>query len=766
MPKPPPPRRRRIPGHGQSKEERTASQELEAERAVLELCSAEAGNSEQGSEQFTATETDSETVNQETEGTVVGDRLGRTVEWSGTQTGRFSGTQETNPVSEVVRPVKRTGPPPPPKKPEPAPKSSSRSQFVPPIIGTFNTDRAMEISAAGKKRNLIGGRTKADIQRSEQLASEKPTSGKCPLPRKEYAGNLVIQAGAGSGKTFTLVEGLNRMLGNGTAGVKGSEQQELIWKQMLSMKSRSLGAMAFGSDIAKELKSRLPKSVLTRTFHGYGLQAISTSLGRTEVDQYKIDKLIERETKVDRFVMQKQSPGLIPGIKKIVSMLKANGIVPDENKARLLEQEALGFGHDLVESKQTSLQADQPLLKNMTGLAKMLSGKKALASVIPKEVGQSIVVPDTPIPWEKVIQRVIGEYGIDVTKDQTEIVFDLVPRLMLMSMSETDTVDYNDMVWLPIALDLKLKPVDVLCVDEAQDLNCIQQILARKAGRRIVLCGDPNQAIYAFAGADSEAMPRMIEKLELDSLGCQRMNLNFTRRCGKAIVREANTLVEQFYSFPDAEEGEVERDIETPGMLEKVAFDGRTMVVCRTNAPLVSQALRLLKSRRKARIRGREIGTELIELIDRLAFKDDSLTAKEFITELDLWSFDKVEKLQALKYVSEQAVIQVQDKRDALIALADSCKNVQEIKHTIQTLFSDESGNEGVWFSSIHKAKGLEAERIVFLKHDTCPHPAAKREREIQQERNLRYVAITRAKQHLLMLKSEQKDKKGNTDDT
>lgn len=54
--------------------------------------------------------------------------------------------------------------------------------------------------------------------------------------------------------------------------------------------------------------------------------------------------------------------------------------------------------------------------------------------------------------------------------------------------------------------------------------------------------------------------------------------------------------------------------------------------------------------------------------------------------------------------------------------------------------------------STIHKAKGLEAERVFILKPDLMPHPKAKRGWEIDQENNLRYVAITRSKRELYLV--------------
>ena len=59
---------------------------------------------------------------------------------------------------------------------------------------------------------------------------------------------------------------------------------------------------------------------------------------------------------------------------------------------------------------------------------------------------------------------------------------------------------------------------------------------------------------------------------------------------------------------------------------------------------------------------------------------------------------------------------------------------------------------EAVLLSSIHRAKGLEAERVFLLFPDTLPHPKATQEWAKAQEFNLKYVALTRAKKDLFFV--------------
>jgi superfamily I DNA/RNA helicase len=49
-------------------------------------------------------------------------------------------------------------------------------------------------------------------------------------------------------------------------------------------------------------------------------------------------------------------------------------------------------------------------------------------------------------------------------------------------------------------------------------------------------------------------------------------------------------------------------------------------------------------------------------------------------------------------------------------------------------------------FCTVHRSKGLEAKVVYILRPDLMPHPKG----NAQEERNLKYVAITRAKERLI----------------
>ena len=75
--------------------------------------------------------------------------------------------------------------------------------------------------------------------------------------------------------------------------------------------------------------------------------------------------------------------------------------------------------------------------------------------------------------------------------------------------------DFTDMIWIPSSQALSLEPerYDVILVDECQDLSpCQRELVLRavKVGGLRVFVGDPNQAIFGFAGASLQSVNEIV----------------------------------------------------------------------------------------------------------------------------------------------------------------------------------------------------------------------------------------------------------------
>lgn len=244
-----------------------------------------------------------------------------------------------------------------------------------------------------------------------------------------------------------------------------------------------------------------------------------------------------------------------------------------------------------------------------------------------------------------------------------------------------------------------------------------------------------HNSIYGFRGADTEAMPKLIERLNATVLP-----LSITYRNPRNVVNMVNTKYPdiKFEAADWAIDGNVS-DLPFKQFIDTV--QPGDMSLCRTNAPMVECVFQLIKQGRKAILLGRDIGDGLSTLVKRMKTND----LPEFYRKLAEHVDREVYKL-AVSGKDTLAALML-DKRDCILAMSEGCASVDELINRIQTIFSDEK--EGIVFSSIHKAKGLEAKNVFILHPELMPHPRARQSWEKKQEKNIGYVAHTRALENL-----------------
>jgi len=310
--------------------------------------------------------------------------------------------------------------------------------------------------------------------------------------------------------------------------------------------------------------------------------------------------------------------------------------------------------------------------------------------------------------------------------------------ILTCCFEKENVIDFDDMIWFPLVKELPFPKYDYVFVDESQDLSPAQaqfvRCLASDDGR-IIAVGDTHQAIYGFRGADSEAMQRLKETLNATVLP-----LSICYRCGTKIVECAQNLVPHIEASPTAEDGLV---TSIPRSVFSEHVTDKDYVLCRVTAPLVEQCLNLISMGRKATVLGRDISDQLLQTIKGLKLKD-SHSIDEYIDALNDWYSS-----MCLKYEHKKAALmKSMDTYDTLRAVGTGCGTVADIKTRIDNIFSKDG--EGIIFSTIHKSKGLEADTIFILNPELLPHPLASQGWQQEQENNLHYVAITRAKKKLV----------------
>jgi len=329
--------------------------------------------------------------------------------------------------------------------------------------------------------------------------------------------------------------------------------------------------------------------------------------------------------------------------------------------------------------------------------------------------------------------------------------FDRLPALMLSLQQDTTCFDFREQTYLPVALDMAAWGYDFVLVDEAQDLNeCQMQLISKVLKRtgRLITVGDRWQSIYGFRGADPAAMDELRDRFSM-----RRLTLPVTFRCPAAVVRCAQAIADPsiIVAADNAAEGIVEDRSEEDYDRTIAELEADDLVLCRANAPLVGPALQLIAEGRKATIKGKDIGRTLITIIRDL--KPRGL--RDLATRLDKWLDKELKKAEKDENYTLAALRE--DQYDVLTMLIRNTEGnrVEDVTSKIDAIFQEDV--RGVVFSSIHKSKGLEADRVVLLAPELLPHPMAckstdpvMREQNLQQEKNLHYVAVTRSKDTLI----------------
>ena len=328
--------------------------------------------------------------------------------------------------------------------------------------------------------------------------------------------------------------------------------------------------------------------------------------------------------------------------------------------------------------------------------------------------------------------------------NQLDTVIEAAQHIYRESLAQTDIVDFDDMILFPLVKNLRVKfQRDLLIVDEAQDTGRARQALVRKfvkpTGHMLVV-GDDRQGIYGFAGAQADALDRLIQDLNMKVLP-----LTISWRCSKAVIAEAQKIVPDIEAAPDAIEGEVLRMAALPDTFEKT-----DAILCRNTAPLITTAYALLRKGVACKVEGREIGTGLARMINRWKLT----TIDAFLKKLDAYREREVQK--ALAANRESKANEVNDRCDTLVHLCNICIDrkqtaIQDVRDLIDSLFGDDVTAQGLLtLCTYHRSKGREWDHVYLVEHSKrCPSPWAKQDWQKHQEANLAYVAITRAKKTL-----------------
>lgn len=556
--------------------------------------------------------------------------------------------------------------------------------------------------------------------------------------------NLVIEANAGTGKTFTIVQGCVQFMEK--FGNRWGDILFLAFNKSISteIKEKPIAYQTDADDnyIYDENGMKIPTNWVCKiadvgTMHSFGLRCLNKAMkaiGHPEIVFNRDNKNIDN----DKYL--KIAKGICDSLFPTISKSDRNGIANDAVHLFNLARINLLKAGDMVALQKLIDHHDMAIGNDAIMVVDMLMKKYA--------------------------------YTLDITSSNP--VIDFTDMLILPLMYHTQgqrllqagKINYKDpraniIPWYKLVF-----------TDECQDLSRAQRELMKAAARRgrFVAVGDPHQAINGFAGANNDSF-ELITKIPHTEV----LPLSVNYRCGKNIIKLAQGLVPEIQAHPNAidgivrhtkevnintfQEGHYEEVVdEETGEITKRYVEG-DMILSRCSAPLIGLCIKLIAKGKPAYVMGKDI----MAAIEALVKRSDAKTIKGFKT----WVAEEREKIirdickekdmTPAEAQQTPTYIAFKDKVDCILAFEHREHNLDFIIKDLKNIFDDKRKGDMITLCTCHKSKGLENQRVFILAPERLPLIwKGQLDWQYEQEENLKYVAITRAKEELVFVDIEQ----------
>jgi superfamily I DNA/RNA helicase len=331
-------------------------------------------------------------------------------------------------------------------------------------------------------------------------------------------------------------------------------------------------------------------------------------------------------------------------------------------------------------------------------------------------------------------------------------------------------IDYTDMLYLPH--EWKLYPdkrYRFLFIDECQDLSKSQFAVAAKFGRadaRILAVGDPHQSIYGFTGADINSFDRVREYTKASSFA-----LTSCFRCPQDVITLAREI------RPD-----ISGHKKLAGTVQTIHFDQVTglaqhgdLIISRLRAPIVLLIFAFIDKNIKVKVHEDEM-REIINEIKNIFKQEEIQVSISSIpggferlkaTVKKRWDLIIERNANRITHSVEREIYIRTEKKFLYRKLEFLHKKYEQWKSMYSSIgdlllkIRDyiSATHDPIRLSTIHRAKGLENDRVFILNYDELPYyRQQQKEWEKVQELNLKYVAITRALDTLFLVENKRTD--------
>ncbi len=342
-----------------------------------------------------------------------------------------------------------------------------------------------------------------------------------------------------------------------------------------------------------------------------------------------------------------------------------------------------------------------------------------------------------------------------------------------------------------------------ILVDEFQDVNQVQYRLLRAwGGETFFAIGDPDQSIYGFRGASASWFQRLAE----DCPGARALRLTKNYRSTPEILSAARAVIEQNPGGPRPLEpqrasGPAVRLVRTPGAFQEAAFIAREIlrvtgggdmleaqklgqdrearafsdvaVLCRTRRQLELLESRLRREGIPCLVSGRGDFLDAEEVRAFLAYFRSLLCPEDAAARAaaqNLVPLDALDQEEAWRSLAETEkpwrLAERWSERWGGGPSLERLRNLAVFHATFQELWtaltlgqeadlrrtSQQGWESGaVSLMTFHAAKGLEFPAVFVAGTELLPLPSPDRRTDMEEERRLLYVAMTRAREELIL---------------
>ena len=359
------------------------------------------------------------------------------------------------------------------------------------------------------------------------------------------------------------------------------------------------------------------------------------------------------------------------------------------------------------------------------------------------------------------LSGLIEHYALDINKQHLAEISQRIEYLFKVGMDSAATearIDHTDMLWLPVVWQVNQSPgfkfAQRVMVDEAQDMSRLQlEFVLSLAHERakMLFVGDPAQSINGFCGADTDSFSNIQTRLQ-----AKEFTLPVCYRCPKTHIELINKLCPEIPIEPkeNASTGSIKviSEWDLWSETKNSRIKPGDLVVARCSSSLIELHLKMIVRGIPCNLVGSSLQQDLLHLLEDIA-EQTGFNYQKFAE----FSQSYLKFKQSIYQENDNGAIlllQLKDQIKAVEAIYNhfQSRSLAELASSIKQLFGSED-DEAVLLSTIHRAKGMESERVYIAEPLTLPLIwESQKQWQSQQEQNLLYVALSRSTRDLFLI--------------